>query len=29
LIGLRFIYNNETKKVGVDYGRKEKSFVCG
>ena len=20
---------NETKKVGVDYERKEKSFICG
>ncbi len=29
LIGLLFLYINEIKKVGVDYERKEKSFVCG
>ena len=29
LIGLLFLYIMKSKKVGVDYERKEKSFVCG
>ena len=29
LIGLLVLYIMKSKKVGVDYERKEKSFVCG
>ena len=29
LIGLLVLYIMKSKKVGVDYERKEKSFICG